>query len=187
MNDNEEELNKPLTRILRISIVNPLPPKVDLSKRILEKSYEYKERLKFTLLASIKDLYKPKKILSEIKLTKGLIDKQWLEDITQERPCLIILYYHIDEKNKNLELEQQKIYSMLEEIKKNDSIVPIFLFIIFRDNPESPYPLALYSHSNAFKGIGIMKIGIDLGTTNTVAGWMNIYGNISNFLIFAQM
>ena len=43
--------------------------------------------------------------------------------------------------------------------------------------------MALYSHNNAFKGIGIMKIGIDLGTTNTVAGWMNIYGNIE-FLEF---
>ena len=28
-----------------------------------------------------------------------------------------------------------------------------------------------------------MNIGIDLGTTNTVAGWMNIYGNIE-FLEF---
>ena len=142
MYDNEDELNISIPRTLRISIINPLVPKIDLSKKILEKtSYEYKERVKFSLFTNIKDIYKPKKDISlEQKTSKGLIDKKWLEDITQNMPCLIILYYHIDEKNTNLDLEQQKIYNILEEIKKNDNNISIFLFIIFKDNPENPYP-----------------------------------------------
>ena len=76
----------------------------------------------------------------EEKTSKGLIDTRWLEDITNNKPCLIILYYYIEENNTNLESEQQKIYNILEEIKKNDDTVSIFLFIIFKDNPENPYP-----------------------------------------------
>ena len=140
MYNDEEELNIGLPRILHIAIINPLPPQVDLSKKILEKtSYEYKERLKFILLKNIKSLYKPKELSLEQKSSKGLIDTKWFEDITQNNPCLIILYYHIDEK-ANLESEQQKIYNLLEEIKKNDNNISIFLFIIFKDNPENPYP-----------------------------------------------
>ena len=141
MYDDEDELNASLTRTLRIAIINPLVPKTDLAKKILEKtSYEYKERLKFSLFTNIKDLYKPQNDISlEEKTSKGLIDKKWLDDITQKMPCLIILYYHIDEK-ANLESEQQKIYTLLEDIKKNDNNISIFLFIIFKDNPEDPYP-----------------------------------------------
>ena len=142
MYDDEKILDTNLPRILRISIINPKESKFDISKKILDKSdYQYKERLKFTLLTSIKNLYKPKKnLLEEEKNTKGLIDTRWFEDITNNKPCLIILYYHIEENNTNLELEQQKIYNLLEEIKKYDENVSIFLFIIFKDNPENPYP-----------------------------------------------
>ena len=152
MYDNEDDLNITIPRILRISIVNPLVPKVDLSKKILEKtSYEYKERLKFSLFTNVKDIYKPKKDISlEQKTTKGLIDTKWLEDVTQNWPSLIILYYHIDEKNTNLELEQQKIYSILEEIRKNDINISIFLFIIFKDNPENPYPFECEDKSKKY-------------------------------------
>ena len=141
MYDNEDDLNICLPRILRIAIINPLVPKTDLAKKILEKtSYEYKERLKFTLYTNANDLYKAKTLpLEEQKSSKGLLDIKWFKDITQNRPCLIILYYHIDEK-ANLESEQQKIYNLLENIKKNDNNISIFLFIIFKDNPDNPYP-----------------------------------------------
>lgn len=43
--------------------------------------------------------------------------------------------------------------------------------------------MEVHTHNYAYKGIGNMNIGIDLGTTNTVAGWMNIFGNIE-FLKF---
>lgn len=43
--------------------------------------------------------------------------------------------------------------------------------------------MEIHTHNHAYKGIGAMNVGIDLGTTNTVAGWMNIFGNIE-FLEF---
>ena len=150
MYNDEEELNKGLPRILHIAIVNPLPPKVDLPKKILEKtSYEYKDRLKFILATNIKNLYKQKDFSLDQKSSKGLINTKWFEDITQINPCLIILYYHIDEK-ANLDSEQQKIYNLLEEIKKQDNNISIFLFIIFKDNPENPYPFESEDKSNKY-------------------------------------
>ena len=150
MYNDEEELNKGLPRILHIAIVNPLPPKVDLPKKILEKtSYEYKDRLKCILATNIKNLYKQKDFSLDQKSSKGLINTKWFEDITQINPCLIILYYHIDEK-ANLDSEQQKIYNLLEEIKKQDNNISIFLFIIFKDNPENPYPFESEDKSNKY-------------------------------------
>ena len=91
-------------------------------------------------MKSIKNLYKQNDPLLEEKISKGLIDTNWFEDITNKKPCLIILYYHIEDNNSNLELEQQKIFNILEEIKKIDSNVSIFLFILFKDDPDNPYP-----------------------------------------------
>ena len=140
MYDNEDELGNSLPRILRIAIINSKIPTTDLSQKILEKtSYEYKERLKFIILQNVKDLYRKKDLSSQEKIYKGLIDKNWLEDITKNNPCLIILYYHIDEK-ANVEEEHQKIYNLLQDIKKIDNNISIFLFIIFKDNQENPYP-----------------------------------------------
>jgi hypothetical protein len=78
----------------------------------LEKiSYEFKNRLKFQLLTNIKDLYKQKDISSKEKISKGLIDTKWFEEITSSKPCLSILYYHIDEK-ANVEQEHEKILTL---------------------------------------------------------------------------
>ena len=156
MYDDEEDLNISLPRALRVAIINPLPPKTDLPKKIIEKisktNYEFKERLKFTYYTNAKDIYKQKKIAlfsEEEKTSKGLINTKWLEDITKNKPCLIILYYHIEE-NANLESEQQKIYNLLADIKKCDSNISIFLFIIFKDNPENPYPFESEDKSNKY-------------------------------------
>ena len=140
MYDNEDELSNTIPRTLRIAIINSVNPTTDLSQKILEKiGYEFKNRLKFQLLTNIKDLYKQKDLLSQEKISKGLIDTKWFEEITSSRPCLIILYYHIDEK-ANVAQEHEKIYNLLQEIKKNDNNISIFLFIIFKDNEENPYP-----------------------------------------------
>ena len=138
MYENEEDLNIPLSRIFHVTIINPLTPKIDISKKILEKtSYEYKDRLKFNFLTNINGLYKSKSENSSPSSKKGIIDTNWLKDIF-EKPCLIIFYYHIEQNCQNLELEEQKMYNMLQEIKKNDSIIFIFLFIIYKDYKEDP-------------------------------------------------
>ena len=124
MYDNEEELNNPLSRLLHVTIINPLITKIDISQKILEKtSYEYKDRLKFKTITNIKDLYNP--ISNTIDNTKkGLIDINWLKDI-YEKPSVILLYYHIEQNESNLEFEQQKIYNIIQDIK---NMTKIFLF-----------------------------------------------------------
>ena len=149
MYDNEEELNNPLSRILHVTIINPIMTKIDISQKILEKtSYEYKDRLKFKTITNIKDLYKP--ISNTIENTKkGLIDINWLKDI-YEKPSLILLYYHIEPNESNLEFEQQKIYNMIQDIKKNDQNIFIFLFIIFKDNFNNPYQFSSEDKSKKY-------------------------------------
>ena len=139
MYDNEDELNEPLSRTMHITIINSLTSKIDISQKIKEKlNYEYKDRIKFNLITNIKDLYKPlSKSIDNLK--KGLIDNNWLKDYL-EKPCIVILYYHIEQTETNLESEQQKIYNLLQEIKKNDNNMFIFLFIIYKEDPENPYP-----------------------------------------------
>ena len=139
MYDNEDELDEPLSRIIHVTIINSIIPKTDIAQKILEKtSYEYKDRLKFNSITSTKDLYKP---LSEEKENpkKGLIDINWIKDI-YEKPCLILLFYHIEQTEEtNLEFEQQKIYNILQEIKRNDNNIFIFLFIIYKEKQENPF------------------------------------------------
>ena len=149
MYDNEEELNNPLSRLLHVTIINPLITKIDISQKILEKtSYEYKDRLKFKTITNIKDLYNP--ISNTIDNTKkGLIDINWLKDI-YEKPSVILLYYHIEQNESNLEFEQQKIYNMIQDIKKYDQNIFIFLFIIFKDNFDNPYPFSSEDKSKKY-------------------------------------
>ena len=140
MYDNEAELNNPISRIFHITIINPLPPKIDISQKILEKtSYEFKERLKFNTITSIKDLYKPKYDYSEQNPKKGILDIRWLDDIFN-KPCLILLYYHINNNATNLDSEQQNIFNIIQDIKKIYNNIFIYLFIIYKEqHPESPY------------------------------------------------
>ena len=146
MYDNENELDIPLSRIFHVTIINPLKPKVDISQKILENtSYEYKDRLKFNYITNTKDLYKPISTTTNQNSKKGLIDMNWLKD-TFEAPCLIILYYHIQQAELNIESEQQKMYNTIQAIKKNDSNIFIFLFIIYKDykeDPEKPNPFSI--------------------------------------------
>ena len=138
MYDNEEELNEPLSRIFHVTIINPLKPKVDIAQKILAKtSYEYKDRLKFNYITNIKNLLKPTSEIINQNASKGLIDTNWLKDINQN-PCLILMYYHIEQKDVNLEAEELKIYNLLQEIKKDDNNINIFLFIIYKDYKEDP-------------------------------------------------
>ena len=149
MYENEEELNNPLSRILHVTIINSIMSKIDISQKILERtSYEYKDRLKFKTITNIKDLYKSISNSSD-DTKKGLIDINWLKDI-YEKPSIIILYYHIEPNLLNLELEQQKIYNILQDIKKNDPNIFIFLFIIYKDNSENPYQFSSEDKSKKY-------------------------------------
>ena len=139
---NEEELKNPIPNTIRVAIINSNPKKNDLSQRILQKTgFDFKERLKIIYMSDYKDIYKDLDKLSfqkDIQTSKGLINTNWIDDICNKRPALII-YYHYIPIGANKSFEEKKIYENVIEIRKNDELVSIFLFIISSDMKENPY------------------------------------------------
>ena len=138
----EGDLNNSIPNTMKITIVHPNPSKNELSQRIIERAgNDLKERLKFTCTSNYKDIYKDlDKPLSQqqSQSTKGLINNKWISDLCNRRPALILYFYEIP-NGTNKSMEEKKIYDILSEIKKNDDLVYIFLFIISKDIKENPY------------------------------------------------
>ena len=138
---NEDDLKNSIPNSMRVTIIHPTPQKNDLSQRILDKTeLSLKERLKFNCISNYKDIYKDldKPFQQDQESSKGLINRKWIDDICNRRPALIIYFYHIP-NGANKSLEEKKMYESLQEIKKNDDLVNIFLFIICKDMRENPY------------------------------------------------
>ena len=137
---DENKLLSPLHRSLKITIINSQTStgSPDLSARIIEKAgIEFKDRLKFSKTGDIKDIYKDvTPLTSDQKNKKGLLNTKWLYEICELKPSVIIYYYHVKE-GVNKDQEEQTIFNKIEEIKKYDSIVTIFLFIISKDSTDS--------------------------------------------------
>ena len=117
---DESKLLDPLHRSMKITIVNSQATtnSPDLSKRIIEKAeIEFKNRLKFSILSNIKDIYKDITPLTpEQQNKKGLLNTKWLEEICIIKPSVIIYYYHVKE-GVDKDKEEQKIFNQIEEIK----------------------------------------------------------------------
>ena len=139
---NEDDLKNSIPNSMRVTIIHPTPQKNDISQRVLDKvGFDFKERLKFNCISNCKDIYKStdkSAIQQDQQTSKGLINRNWLDDICNRRPALIIYFYRIP-NGANKSLEEKKIYENLQEIKKNDDLVYIFLFIICKDMNENPY------------------------------------------------
>ena len=143
MFNNEEELKNSIPNTMNISIIYPNPKKNDLSQKVLEKiGLDFKERLKFSCVTAVKDIYKDLEIISfqkeKVQPSNGLINKKWMDDLFTKRPALIIYYYKIP-NGANKAAEEKKIYESISEIRNYDELVYIFLFIICKDTKENPY------------------------------------------------
>ena len=142
MLENEEDLKSIPSNIMQIGIIHPAPPKQGFTQKIIECAPpEYKERLNFLWFQTHKDIYKDldkhpfNKDSKNFK--KGLINKNWLDEIYKRRPALIIYFYFISNgADKNS--EEKKIYENIAEMKKLDELVHIILFIIRKDKNENP-------------------------------------------------
>ena len=143
MFESEEALKTPLKNTMQIAIVHPNSQENEYSKKILERvTPEFKGRLKFTNYKNYTDIYKD---LNKLPFTqegqtfkRGLFSENWLEELYNKRPALIMYFYFIPNgADKNL--EEKKIYENITEIKKYDELVYIVLFIISKDQKENPY------------------------------------------------
>ena len=126
----DESQNKlTITNAMKIAIVDGEGSDNEIYKMIFDKiSKEFLDKLKISYIYSIDDLYKNITKNFDEK-SEGLLNTQWIEEISTLRPSVIILYYYIKEGSTK-EDEEIKISKIIEDILSNDKYVYIYLFII---------------------------------------------------------
>ena len=126
----DESQNKlTITNAMKIAIVDSEGTDNELYRMIFDKiGKEFEDKLKISYIYNINDLYKNITETVEEKC-QGLLNTQWIEEISTFRPSVIILYYYIKEGSTK-EDEEVKISKIIEEIQGRDQYVYIYLFVI---------------------------------------------------------
>ena len=139
--DGNENTITPLN-LIKIAIVDEATSE-GLSNKIHEMicdkiNPDYRDKLRISYINKINDLYSSVSLTIEDKQSQGLINTQWIDEISVKRPSIILFYYYIKE-NSNKEEEENKIYKIIEDVFKHDSCVYIYLFIVCPpENPNGP-------------------------------------------------
>ena len=138
MFEKEEEFNIPLLDCLKVGMVSYNINSVDLSTNIEQQIYNLtKKRLEFIYTNNIADLYKHQEQTKEDEV-KGLLSKQWMNNVMNCIPSIIVVHYHI-KIGANKELEEKNIFQMLEDIRKYSNTCTIIFIVISKDMQERPY------------------------------------------------
>ena len=136
--ENQNKLT--ITNAMKIAIVDSEGSENELYTMIFEKiNKEFVDKLKISFIYNISDLYKNISQNLEEK-PQGLLNTQWIEEISSKRPSVIILYYYIKEGSKKEE-EEIKLSKIIEDISLKDKYVYIYLFIIV-----PPQEFDIYQH-----------------------------------------
>ena len=134
---NEEELKNSLPNSMRIALITTNNANPDLPLKLQERIMKEKNKqFEFTFVDNAKDLFKYKEKPKDEQ--KGLIDKNWINNLKNLIPSVIILYYELQVGN-NKELDEKIIYSHLEEIRNYTKNSSIFVILIQKDMKENPY------------------------------------------------
>ena len=129
---NEDEYKSPLANTMRISIINYNSQNFEVALKIQEKIIiANKKRFQVNQVESIKDLFKYKEKYKE-EPYKGLINKKWINNITNCVPSVVIVYYFI-KPGANKEIEEKNIFTILEDIRNYSKSCYIFIIIIYKD------------------------------------------------------
>ena len=136
--ENQNKLT--ITNAMKIAIVDSEGTDNELYGMIFDKiGKEFEDKLKISYIYNLNDLYKNITENTEEKC-QGLLNTQWIEEISTLRPSVIILYYYIKEGSTKEE-EEIKISKIIEEIQERDQYVYIYLFIIV-----PPQEFDIYQH-----------------------------------------
>ena len=136
--ENQNKLT--ITNTMKIAIVDSEGTNNDLYGMIFEKiNKEFEDKLKISYIYNISDLYKNYSETFEEK-SQGLLNTQWIEEISTLRPSVIILYYYIKEGSSKEE-EEIKISKIIDEIHQKDQYVYVYLFVIV-----PPQEFDIYQH-----------------------------------------
>ena len=136
--ENQNKLT--ITNAMKIAIVDSEGSNNDLYTMIFDTiSKDFIDKLKISYIYHISDLYKNISQNLEEK-SAGLLNTQWIEEISTIRPSIIILYYYIKEGSTKEE-EEINISKIIDNILLNDKYVYIYLFIMV-----SPQEYEIYQH-----------------------------------------
>ena len=136
--ENQNKLT--ISNAMKIAIVDSEGNNNELYGLIFDKiGKEFEDKLKISYIYNLNDLYVNITDTKEEK-TQGLLNSQWVEEISTLRPSVIILYYYVKEGSTKEE-EEIKISKVIEEIKERDQYVFIYLFIIV-----PPQEYDIYQH-----------------------------------------
>lgn len=136
--ENQNKLT--ISNAMKIAIVDSEGNNNELYGLIFDKiGKEFEDKLKISYIYNLNDLYVNITDTKEEK-TQGLLNSQWIEEISTLRPSVIILYYYVKEGSTKEE-EEIKISKVIEEIKERDQYVFIYLFIIV-----PPQEYDIYQH-----------------------------------------
>ena len=136
--ENQNKLT--ITNTMKIAIVDSEGTNNELYGMIFDKiNKEFEDKLKISYIYNISDLYKNISEPFEEK-SQGLLNTQWIEEISTLRPSVIILYYYIKEGNTK-EDEEIKISKIIDDIQEKDQYVFIYLFVIV-----PPQEFDVYQH-----------------------------------------
>ena len=125
--ENQNKLT--ISSSMKIAIVDNEGTENELYTMIFETiKKEYVDKLKISYIYNINDLYK-NSLQSLDEKSEGLLNSQWIEEISTLRPSVIILYYYIKEGSTK-EDEEIKISKIIDNILLNDKYVYIYLFVV---------------------------------------------------------
>ena len=135
---NEEENKNSLPNSMRIALLTTNNANPDLPLKIQEKILKEKNKnIEFIFVDNVKDLFKFKEIQKDENI-KGLIDKNWINNLKNLIPSVIIIYYEL-KYGQNKESDEKAIYGLLEEIGNYSKFAIIFVILVSRDMKENPY------------------------------------------------
>ena len=135
--ENQNDLT--ITNAMKIAIVDKDGSTNELYKMIFDKiNKEFVDKLKISLIYDTSDLYK--NIADKEEKSQGLLNTQWIEEISSIRPS-VILFYHYIKEGSNKEEEEAKLSKTIEDISLKDKYVYIYLFIIV-----PPQEIDIYQH-----------------------------------------
>ena len=131
---DEKEYGKSIMNSLLICLVDEENEKNQILQKISEKmEATYTQRIKFLIYKSVNEI--PFKNLNEkvSQNEKGIINMTWLNNLYNNKPSVILLFYHFT-FTTNIKIEEERIYNDIQKIKKNDELSNIMVFIIFNNS-----------------------------------------------------
>ena len=131
---DEDENTKSLPNSLLIGIIDPEIEKNQIIKKISEKvEASFSQRLKFLTYKSINNLPSKKVEDKDNNNEKGIININWLNDISNSKISVCLLYYYFT-FTTDIKSEEDKIISNIDKLKKADELINILVFIIFNNS-----------------------------------------------------